>query len=139
MIQIQKTMSAVAEESLCDHSESGTGEGTVTGKTKTSSLENGDVNRDFIKVEELNVRRARLFVIVGFVFCACTVAVSVLIFAVRSDKEAFKVEVRKNATTTFRSLRNEMKHMATNAQYHCTAFLPTNHSTMDSLRKSWTS
>jgi hypothetical protein len=133
MIQIQKTTSAVAEESRFDHSlasisndsfsqESGTGEGTGTGKgtgtgTMASSLNNGDSYRaKFIQVEELNVRRARR--IVGAVFVVCAVAVSnaVFLFAQRSDELAFEVEVRKYPATNFHSLRIEMKRMATNTR-----------------------
>jgi hypothetical protein len=110
MIPIQKTTSAIAEESLCGHSE---GTGTVTGYTIASSCENGDINTEFIQVEELAVRRARRFVGVGFVFIAVAVSIAVFYFAKKSDDLAFEVEVRKNATTTFYSLRIEMKRMAT--------------------------
>jgi hypothetical protein len=105
MEQISNAMIAVAEESQCDHSESSDGEDTVTGKTAASSSDSEDVNRDFIKNEEEAVIRARRSVGVGFVICAATVSIAVLIFAVRSDERAFEVEVRKNATTTLHSLR----------------------------------
>jgi hypothetical protein len=152
MIQIQKPISAVAEESLCEHSvasisnhsssqESGTGEGTETGhSTMTSSLNNGDIKKvKFIQVEELNVRRARRLVSVVFVLCAVAVSIAVFFFAKRSDERAFEVEVRKNAATPFHSLRIAMKRMATNTRYHCAAFLAINHSSTDSSRTSWTS
>jgi hypothetical protein len=99
MIQIQKTTpntSAVAEESLCDHSEAGTGEGTAT---MASSLDNGDIK--FIQVEELNVQRARRLVGVGFVLCAVAVSVAVFCFAKKSDQRAFEVEVRKTLQQLF--------------------------------------
>jgi hypothetical protein len=137
MIQIQKTMSDVAEESRFGYSETGTGDGTETGNTITSSLNNGD--NKFIQVEELNVRRARRLVGIGFVLCAVAVSIAVFFFAKRSDEHAFEVEVRKNAATTFHSLRIEMMRMATNTRYHSAAFLPINHSTTDSLRTSSTS
>jgi hypothetical protein len=151
MIPIQKTMSAVAEGSLCDHSvasisnnsfsqESATREGTGTGHTMTSSSDNGDSKRiKFIQVEELNVRRARLLVGVVFVLCAVAVSIAVFFFAKRSDERAFEVEVRKNAATPCSSLRIEMKRKTTNTRYHCAAFLAINHSTTDSSRTSWTS
>jgi hypothetical protein len=141
MTQIQKTTSAVAEESLCDHSESGTGQGTAeTGHTTTSSLDNGDSNKvKFVQAEELNVRRARWLVGVVFVICAVAVSTAVFFFAKRSDELAFEVQVRKNAAITFHSLRIEMKRMATNIRYNCAAFLPINHSTTDSSTTSWTS
>jgi hypothetical protein len=150
MIQIKKTMSAVAEESLCEQSvpsvsnhsfsqESATGEGTETGHTVTSSSDNGDINRvKFIQIEELNVRRARRLVGVVFVLCAIAVSIAVFFFAKRSDERAFEVEVRKRCIT-FHSLRIEMKRTATNTRYHCAGFLAINHSTTDSSRKSWTS
>jgi hypothetical protein len=120
MIQIQKPMSAVAEESLSEHSfafsqESGTGEGTETGLTMTSSSNNGV---KFIQDDELNVQRARRLVGVVFVLCAVAISIAVFFFGKRSDERAFEVEVRKNAATPFHSLRIEMKRITTNTQYH---------------------
>jgi hypothetical protein len=113
MIQLQKPMAAVdeeflCEESLCEHSvasiskhsfsqESGTGEGTATEHTITSSLNNGN----FVKVEELNVRRARRLVGVVFVLCAVAVSIAVFLFAKKSDERAFEVEVRKTLQNLF--------------------------------------
>jgi hypothetical protein len=109
MIPNQKTTSAVAEESLCDQSESGTGEGTETGHTMTSSEDTGDISRvKFIEAEELAVRRARRLVAVGFVLSAVTVSIVVFFFAKNTDKLAFESEVRKDAATTFHSLGIKM-------------------------------
>jgi lipoate-protein ligase A len=103
MFQLQKTTSTVAEESLCDHSR-----GEITNQTMSSSCDKGDVNKDFIQAEELNVRIARRFVGGGFVFIAVAVSIAVFYFAKRSDERAFEDEVRQNATTTFHPLGIKM-------------------------------
>jgi hypothetical protein len=139
MIQIQKTTSAVAEESLCDNSVASIpnhSQESATGET-TNSLNKGDSNRvKSIQVEELNVQRARRLVGVGFAICAIAVSTAVFTFAKRSDQRAFEVEVRKDAATTFHSLPIEMTRMATNTRYYCAACVPIKHSTTDSPRTS---
>jgi hypothetical protein len=140
MIQIQKTTSAVAEESLCDNSVTSTSnhsQESATGKT-TNSLNSVDSNRvKSIQVEELNVIRARRLVGLGFAVCAIAVSTGVFTFARRSDKRAFEVEVRKDAATTFHSLRIGMTYMVIQLiRNYCAAFVPINLSTMDSPRTS---
>jgi hypothetical protein len=60
-----------------------------------------DINKAFIKVEELNVRIARRFVGVGFVLCAVAVSIVVFYFAKKSDDLVFEDEVREKLYNNF--------------------------------------